>query len=225
MRAYACKKVVVGLGGGHLEGRAARAAASRSQQPCSTSASGSRSRRREVLLGLGVAVVTSTSHPVTALPLAPLGPIERGDASGKATDLTVDQVKDLIYASLTDGQYFVNPQGLDTAIFADDCRFVDPTNDVTGLSRYLKALSLLFDSSVSQVSDVSLRVSGPAEIKGEYVLSGSLKFPWKPCIPPYRGFVTYTLDRETNLIRKQEQTWSISAEEALKETFSPCKAK
>ena len=30
-------------------------------------------------------------------------------------------------------------------IFRDDCRFIDPTNDVTSLAKYRKALTILFD--------------------------------------------------------------------------------
>ena len=36
-------------------------------------------------------------------------------------------------------------------VFKDDCRFVDPTNDVSSLSRYKKALCILFDPAESKV--------------------------------------------------------------------------
>ena len=41
------------------------------------------------------------------------------------------------------------------------CRFVDPTNDVTGLSRYRKALTILFDPAQSEVRFKGIRISGP----------------------------------------------------------------
>ena len=41
------------------------------------------------------------------------------------------------------------------------CRFVDPTNDVTGLSRYRKALTILFDPAQSEVRFKGIHISGP----------------------------------------------------------------
>jgi len=87
----------------------------------------------------------------------------------------------------------------------------------------LKALDLLFEKSESEVKLNSIEVTGPNQITASYVLGGNLKFAWKPCVRPYEGVVTYTLG-EDGLVQKQEQEWSISAFEALQETFTPCKA-
>jgi hypothetical protein len=38
------------------------------------------------------------------------------------------------------GQYFVTGN-LTKELFADDCRFKDPTNDIVGLARYVKVFS------------------------------------------------------------------------------------
>lgn len=54
-----------------------------------------------------------------------------------------------------DGGYFVSGR-LTPEIFADDCRFADPTNDIRGLRRYLTALPLLFDPRYSSVRDVEV---------------------------------------------------------------------
>ena len=52
------------------------------------------------------------------------------------------------------------------------------------------------------------------------ILGGKLKFPWKPVVKPFEGEVTYTLDSD-GLIIQQKENWSISAFEALRETFTP----
>lgn len=67
------------------------------------------------------------------------------------------------------------------------CRFVDPTNDVTGLSRYRKALTILFDPAHSEVRFKGIRISGPDTIEADWTLGGTLKLPWKPRIQTVKG--------------------------------------
>lgn len=67
------------------------------------------------------------------------------------------------------------------------CRFVDPTNDVTGLSRYRKALTILFDPARSEVKLKQIRVSGPATVEADWTLGGVLKLPWQPRISTIDG--------------------------------------
>ena len=67
------------------------------------------------------------------------------------------------------------------------CRFVDPTNDVTGLSRYRKALTILFDPARSEVKLKQIRVSGPDSIEADWTLGGYLKLPWQPYIDTIDG--------------------------------------
>lgn len=67
------------------------------------------------------------------------------------------------------------------------CRFVDPTNDVTGLSRYRKALTILFDPDRSEVKLKQIRVSGSAMIEADWTLGGYLKLPWQPYIDTING--------------------------------------
>merc|ERR1711879_320602 len=111
--------------------------------------------------------------------------------------------------------------GMPVQIFADDCRFKDPTNDVVGLKRYIKALGALFDREKSKVQLLSIDVTSPSTIEATYEAGGVLKFAWHPCVAPYEGRVVYTVD-SNGLVVKQEQEWSISAAEALRETFSAC---
>ena len=151
--------------------------------------------------------------------LAPLGEVKRvgGD---KRTDLTAEKVRDQLERDLRDGQYFVTGN-LTREIFADDCRFTDPTNDVVGLSRYLTALGLLFDPATSSVDLYDIKVTSPNTVEADWQLQGYLRFPWKPRVDPYSGHTVYSLDPETKLVRSQFQTWNISGAKAIAESFTP----
>ena len=178
-------------------------------------------RRRHALVAL-VAAAVAPSGPeqrASALPLAPLGEVKRvgGD---KRTDLTAEKVRDQLERDLRDGQYFVTGN-LTREIFADDCRFTDPTNDVVGLSRYLTALGLLFDPATSSVDLYDIKVTSPDTVEADWQLQGYLRFPWKPRVEPYSGHTVYSLDPETKLVRSQFQTWNISGAKAIAESFTP----
>ena len=130
-----------------------------------------------------------------------------------------EEIKSILEADLAVNQYFVTGK-LSTEIFSDDCRFIDPTNDIVGLSRYLTALTLLFDPASSSVQLKRIAVVGPRRIEAVFVLGGYLKFPWKPFVKPFEGTVTYALN-EDGLVETQSQTWTVSALDALLETFTP----
>jgi len=70
------------------------------------------------------------------------------------------------------------------AVFADDCRFKDPTTDVAGLARYMAALDILFDPASSRVVLLECRATGPRQVTARWTLQGYLKFPWHPYVPP-----------------------------------------
>jgi len=125
----------------------------------------------------------------------------------------------VLEGDLRDKQYFVTGR-LTTAIFRDDCRFRDPTNDIVGLARYLTALGLLFDPANSRVRLLSIAVTGPREVRAKWTLGGYLLLPWKPFVPAFEGESVYSLDEE-GLIALQDQTWSVSAFDALRQTFTP----
>ncbi|EFJ42095.1 hypothetical protein VOLCADRAFT_97844 [Volvox carteri f. nagariensis] len=127
--------------------------------------------------------------------------------------------QEILRHDLAEGQYFVTGK-LTREIFADDCRFVDPTNDVTGLSKYLTALGVLFDPQYSKVELLDIRVVGPRQVEADWRLGGYLVFPWRPLVQPFTGHTVYTLN-ESGLVSEQRQTWSISAATALLESFTP----
>ena len=128
--------------------------------------------------------------------------------------------QEVIARDLSEGQYFVNSAGLTTAVFADDCRFKDPTTDVAGLARYMAALDILFDPASSRVVLLECRATGPRQVTARWTLQGYLKFPWHPYVPPFEGSSVYTLN-EQGLIAEQKETWAINAWDALVETLTP----
>jgi hypothetical protein len=119
------------------------------------------------------------------------------------------------------GGYFVSAD-IAPELFADDCLFIDPTNSVASLARYTKALTLLFEPSLSTVA----LLEGPvvneaARTIGVRVRSGGvLRFPWRPRIAPYESEILWRVGAD-GLVSAQEQTWSVSPAEALRQTFTP----
>ena len=150
-----------------------------------------RAGRRAFAAALSV-LLGGAAPAARGIPLAPLGGI-REVAGGKRTpdELTADVVKDALREGLAGPSgYFVNPDVMPTAVFADDAIFADPTNTVTGLSRYIKALGILFDTEASNASLIDIAVVDDVTIAGTYEASGTLKLPWRPCVRPYTGRVT-----------------------------------
>ncbi|KAG7667161.1 hypothetical protein Ndes2526B_g04334 [Nannochloris sp. 'desiccata'] len=181
--------------------------------------------RRQLLTATTVISVVAPllikpTFPAEALPLAPLGKVEKHVGGDKLTNLLPEEVAHILARNLRDGQYFVTGD-LTPEIFADDCRFKDPTNDVRGLSRYLTALGILFDANYSRVQLLDIQVTGPYTIEATWTLGGYLRFPWHPRVAPFEGKTLYSLSKENGLIEVQDQTWSISGIEALRESFTP----
>ncbi|CAI5495737.1 unnamed protein product, partial [Closterium sp. Naga37s-1] len=83
-----------------------------------------------------------------------------------------------------EGQYFVTGD-LTASIYRDDCRFKDPTNDTSGLARYLAAVSILFDPAFSKQELLSIAVTSDKSVTATWRLGGYLKFPWQPRVEPF----------------------------------------
>eukprot|EP00238_Polyblepharides_amylifera_P009049 CAMPEP_0196586706 /NCGR_PEP_ID=MMETSP1081-20130531/55295_1 /TAXON_ID=36882 /ORGANISM="Pyramimonas amylifera, Strain CCMP720" /LENGTH=234 /DNA_ID=CAMNT_0041908677 /DNA_START=121 /DNA_END=822 /DNA_ORIENTATION=+ len=162
--------------------------------------------RRSTILGIGLSSLALIygSEASMATPLAPLGKV--GVATGgPKLEVPIEKVKDILEDDLAVGQYFITGN-LTKEIFADDCRFKDPTNDIVGLARYVKALGILFDPDNSSVELRSIEVVGDRTIQATWTLGGTLKLPWKPVIDRIQGQTIYTLN-ESGLIQVQEQVW------------------
>jgi len=156
--------------------------------------------------------------------LAPLGvPTSTGS---KLTGLSLSELAsrlshDLVEGSNGEGGYFISGD-ISTQLFRDDCTFVDPTNSVSSLSRYQNALKILFDPERSYVQLVEpLTIDeNKKQITARIRSGGVLQLPWSPRISSYESLIVYTID-DNSLVERQDQVWSISAFEALKETFTP----
>lgn len=137
---------------------------------------------------------------------------------GKQTNLSVEQVKEIIENDIRKGQYYVTGN-LTPSIYRDNCKFTDPTTVVTGVNKYVAAVRLLFDPDLSQQELLSIDVTGPRTIEVNWRLGGYLKLPWKPHITPYEGSTRYTLG-DDGLIESHDETWNISLLTALLELFT-----
>jgi hypothetical protein len=156
---------------------------------------------------------------LTAEQVAVRFPWQRSRCAARST-LTPLAVQEVIARDLAIGQYFVNSAGLTRAVFAEDCRFKDPTTDVVGLGRYIAALDILFDPASSRVTLLSCAATGPRQVTAAWTLEGYLKFPWHPYVPRFNGTAVYTLN-EQGLIAVQEESWDINPWDAFIETITP----
>ena len=177
------------------------------------------SRRSALGLSAGLAVVPSaaTAAPFEWTLLWGGGSPEA--AAPKQLRLPATEVAAQLERDLAKNKYILTGQ-LTPSIFADDCRFVDPNNAVDGLSRYQKALSLLFRPELSELSAVRVSVAGDKRIVADYVAEGVLKLPWRPRIAPWSGHIEWTLNAE-GLVASQVDVWNITRLDAIRQTFTP----
>jgi len=178
------------------------------------------------------------AHALDALPattkkftaLAPLGPADAklggtkriclSDVLPECLPLLAKTLaRDIEYGATGKGGYPISGD-LTPEVFRDDCRFVDPTNDVTSLAKYRKALSILFDPKESSVT----LVKGPVVDEARRTISatvrsvGVLQLPWRPAIDPWESYLVWKVDGD-GLIYEQAQTWNVTASSALAQTF------
>lgn len=83
-----------------------------------------------------VACLVALPLEAKAAPLAPLGGVVKDYGGSKDRNLPIEEIKERLRRGLGVDEYFVTGR-IPAEIFDDACRFVDPTNDVTGLSRYV----------------------------------------------------------------------------------------
>lgn len=175
---------------------------------------------------IALVALTSTTRAAFAAPI-PYG-LYASSGATKTTKMktTAERYVDTLTDDLANKRYFFTGD-LTTEIFADECRFIDPTTNVKGVERYLRAVRVLFDDSRSSVRLLApLRLTSPTTIEGDYVAEGYLKLPWNPKVPAYEGHIVWTIAPDdgspsAGLIVEQRQTWSVSGNKALLETFTP----
>lgn len=163
--------------------------------------------------------------------LAPLGRADRKIGGAKRICLPdvlpecLPQLADILARDLERG---ANGRGgypisgdLRPEIFRDDCRFVDPTNDVRSLAKYQRALTILFDPAESTVKVVTAPAVDAARnaITATIRSEGVLQLPWRPRIAPWESSLTWRVD-DDGLIYEQAQTWNVTSADALRQTFA-----
>jgi len=118
-------------------------------------------------------------------------------------------------ADYVERQYYVTGR-LTKQIYADDCFFdaPDPDMPVTGLTKYVDAISNLFERKSSQVQLLCIETIDDKTILARWRLEGTLKLPWRPKVKPYTGVTVYHLN-EQGLVQRHTELWSITAFDAF----------
>ena len=194
---------------------------------------GAYSLGRRAALGAAVAIPASAFAEDGTLgelrkytALAPLGSSSARIGPPKRTGLALDEVARILAHDVAFGEHgeggYVISGDLTPEIFEDDCTFRDPTNEVSSLAKYTRALQILFDPIASRVMLLAPPVvdSSARTITARVRSAGVLQLPWRPQVPPYTSEIVWQIDSD-GLVASQSQVWSITALGALKETFTP----
>jgi hypothetical protein len=142
----------------------------------------------------------------------------------KYLGLSTEQLKNYIlddWKPSTGKGYYVTGK-VTTAIYRDDCFFggPDPDMPIRGLRKYLGVAEHLFDSKTSRADLLDFEVLDNVTLKAHWQMQGTLKLPWHPCLPVFRGVTTYLLDSQ-GLIERHEETWDLSVGQAFVSTLFP----
>jgi len=96
----------------------------------------------------------------------------------------------------------------------------DPDMPVTGLEKYISAISNLFEKRGSDLQLLDMQMLAPDLLLSRWRLEAMLKLPWRPKIKAYTGVTLYELDNQ-GLICRHTELWSISAADAFVSAVFP----
>jgi hypothetical protein len=96
----------------------------------------------------------------------------------------------------------------------------DPDMPVTGLEKYISAISNLFEKRGSDLQLLDMQMLAPDLLLSRWRLEATLKLPWRPKIKAYTGVTLYELDKQ-GLICLHTELWSISAADAFVSAVFP----
>ncbi|GBG77154.1 hypothetical protein CBR_g23481 [Chara braunii] len=167
--------------------------------------------------GLGVVLGATLDAMTTGTALAT--PLETPSASGKRTHLPLEEIKSIIEHDMKEGRYLLTGD-LTKDIYADDCRFEDPTNVIVGVDRYAETVKQQFDPAESIFEFKSIAVSGANTIDASWVLGGVMQLPWRPRMSPVNGVIRYTINND-GLVAVHTETWNASRLKVLQEMLTP----
>mmetsp|Transcript_27102 Transcript_27102/g.37563 ORF Transcript_27102/g.37563 Transcript_27102/m.37563 type:complete len:313 (+) Transcript_27102:96-1034(+) len=142
-------------------------------------------------------------------------------SGSKTYGLAIADIKGILEEDFKERNYYVTGK-LSRRIYADNCYFdsPDPDTPVTGLRKYVDAISHLFDHKTSKVQLLDIKVLDDRRIAAKWRLEGTLMLPWRPKFKAYTGCTLYTLD-DRGLVARHEEKWSISALDAFVSTVFP----
>mmetsp|Transcript_4619 Transcript_4619/g.6537 ORF Transcript_4619/g.6537 Transcript_4619/m.6537 type:complete len:359 (-) Transcript_4619:257-1333(-) len=142
-------------------------------------------------------------------------------SGSKVYGLSIEQIKSVIEEDYNKRNYYVTGR-LSRKVYADNCFFnsPDPDTPVTGLRKYVDAISHLFEHNSSTVDLLHLQVIDSNSILAKWRLEGTLMLPWRPKFKAYTGCTLYTID-DRGLVIRHEEAWSISAFDAFVSTIFP----
>ena len=139
----------------------------------------------------------------------------------KIFDETIQRINDD-----NDRYYFLSGE-IDSLIYDVDCIFADPFVSFSGRDRFVQNLQNLgsfitkYDARVLKYSPVTYEDSIPI-IETKIMVKLQLNLPWKPVLAWPWG-VKYSIDPDTFLITKHEESWNIEPLEGVKMIFRPSK--
>ncbi|KAI8473877.1 MAG: hypothetical protein J3K34DRAFT_409468 [Monoraphidium minutum] len=143
----------------------------------------------------------------------PEPPLAAGDVEGLIRRVTAD----------FGNGYFITGV-IDSAIYDDNCTFVDPTVSFSGLDLWKRNLALLTPFLLSPKLELhTLRRAGaapggPQELEATWALSTWLRLPWRPLIS-IEGSTRFTLNADSNRVVRHVEAWDVTAGEALLQLF------
>uniref|UniRef100_A0A7S0VY05 Uncharacterized protein n=1 Tax=Hemiselmis tepida TaxID=464990 RepID=A0A7S0VY05_9CRYP len=127
----------------------------------------------------------------------------------KSEGMTLAQVADVLRADFEERQYYVTGR-LSKRVYADDCFFdaPDPDMPVTGLRKYVDAISHLFEARKSRVDLLDMQLLPErGAVLARWRLEGTLMLPWRPAVRAYTGVTLYELN-ERGLVGRHTEIWS-----------------
>ncbi|KAK9811083.1 hypothetical protein WJX73_001332 [Symbiochloris irregularis] len=180
------------------------ASTSKSAAPQFTRPTASRLRTQRAT----ICAASSAASPVTRLEgqgkSLTLTPQTSAQTSTSASSMSLEQAKSFLQGELAT---IFNTGRLDTARYADDFKFQDPTfkqNSIRGFQQNLTLLRSLF--SIKFIVH-NIKVQEPAEVTSRWTMELKPKLvPWQPKIV-VTGESIYTVDQISGKIQSQRDVW------------------
>jgi len=145
----------------------------------------------------------------------------------KAKGLSLNQLADRLDAGLEEAEWFVTGRVL-PELFSDDFEFIDPDVTLQGIKPYAEGVRRIFDQATSRVEIINCSVTAGGGAAGEglvvvaWRLSGRVNLgPVGLALKPYVVTTTFTVEKATGLVVRQEDEFSIPPWDILLSALLP----